>query len=60
MQSVVVRAIADHTYEIKIGGAYCCYNQSHIKTLHGNLELGLEDIDANRAYDEAGVQGAPM
>ena len=57
-EGVVVCAIADHTYEIKIGGAYCHYNQSHLKTPHDNLELGLEDIDANRAYDEAGIQGA--
>ena len=57
-EGVVVHAIADHMYKIKIGGAYCRYNKSHLKTLHDNLELGLEDIDMNRAYDEVGVQGA--
>ena len=57
-EGVVVCAIADHTYEIKIGGAYRRYNQSHLKTLHDNLELGLEDIDANRAYDEGRRTGS--
>ena len=58
-EGVVVHAIADHTYEIKIGGAYRRYNLSHLKTLHDNLELGLEDIDVNSGYNETGVQGVP-
>ena len=58
-EGVVVCAIADHMYEIKIGKAYHRYNQSHLETFCDNLELGLEDIDANREYDEVGVQGAP-
>ena len=52
-EGVVISKVGDFTYEIELEGKRCIYNQSHLKSLKGEVQAEMDWAES--AYDEVAV-----